>query len=82
MVTSLLQKRVHDSLKEEAARVFDNLGIDTSAAVRMILKRSVMEKGSSLLPEPWIPDQTHQNRRPDSADRIYIAPGSGNPIFL
>ena len=45
MATSLLQVRVEDSLKDEAARVFENLGIDTSTAVRMFLKRSVMENG-------------------------------------
>lgn len=45
MATSLLQVRVEDSLKDEAAKVFENLGIDTSTAVRMFLKRSVMENG-------------------------------------
>ena len=45
MSTSLLQVRVDDNLKEEAARVFENLGIDTSTAVRMFLKRSIMENG-------------------------------------
>ncbi len=45
MATSLLQVRVEDSLKDEAARVFENLGIDTSTAVRMFLKRAVMDNG-------------------------------------
>lgn len=45
MATSLLQVRVEDSLKEDAARVFDNLGIDTSTAIRMFLKRAVMDNG-------------------------------------
>lgn len=45
MPTTLLQVRVEDSLKEEAAKVFDNLGIDTSTAVRMFLRRAVMENG-------------------------------------
>lgn len=45
MATSLLQVRVEDSLKDEAARVFERLGIDTSTAVRMFLKRAVMENG-------------------------------------
>ena len=34
-----------DSLKDEAAQVFENLGIDISTAVRMFLKRAVMENG-------------------------------------
>ena len=45
MATSLLQVRVEDSLKDQAAAVFENLGIDTSTAVRMFLKRAVMENG-------------------------------------
>lgn len=45
MTTSLLQVRVDNSLKDKAARVFENLGIDTSTAIRMFLKRSVMENG-------------------------------------
>ena len=45
MATSLLQVRVEDSLKEDAARVFENLGIDTSTAIRMFLKRAVMDNG-------------------------------------
>ncbi len=45
MGTSLLQVRIDDSLKNQAAEVFDNLGIDTSTAVRMFLKRVVKENG-------------------------------------
>jgi DNA-damage-inducible protein J len=45
MSTSLLQVRVEDSLKDKANQVFEELGIDMSTAVRMFLKRSVMENG-------------------------------------
>jgi DNA-damage-inducible protein J len=45
MSTSLLQVRVEDSLKDEANQIFEELGIDMSTAVRMFLKRSVMENG-------------------------------------
>ena len=45
MSTSLLQVRVEDSIKDDAARIFDDLGIDTSTAVRMFLKRVVLENG-------------------------------------
>ena len=45
METSMLQVRVDTSLKDEAAKVFEKLGIDTSTAIRMFLKRSVMENG-------------------------------------
>ncbi len=45
MATSLLQVRVENSLKDKAASVFENLGIDISTAVRMFLKRAVIENG-------------------------------------
>ncbi|MBP5730822.1 MAG: type II toxin-antitoxin system RelB/DinJ family antitoxin, partial [Clostridia bacterium] len=45
MATSLLQVRIEDSLKDQAAAVFERLGIDTSTAVRIFLKRAVMENG-------------------------------------
>ena len=65
MASSLLQIRVDDSLKDEASRVFENLGIDTSTAVRMFLKRSVMENG--------IPFRMTLPRNPYNADRGYRA---------
>ncbi len=65
MATSLLQVRVEDSLKEEAAQVFDRLGIDTSTAVRMFLKRSIMENG--------IPFRMTLPKVPYSAERGYRA---------
>lgn len=65
MATSLLQVRVEDSLKDEAAAVFENLGIDTSTAVRMFLKRSVMENG--------IPFRMTLPKTPYAAERGYRA---------
>ena len=61
MSTSLLQVRIDDSLKNQAAEVFDNLGIDTSTAVRMFLKRVVKENGipfSMTLPtKPYVAER-------------------------
>ena len=65
MATSLLQVRVDDSLKEQAAVVFENLGIDTSTAVRMFLKRAVMENG--------IPFRMTLPKAPYVAERGYRA---------
>ncbi len=65
MSTSLLQVRVDDSLKDQAARVFDNLGIDISTAVRMFLKRAVMDNG--------IPFRMTLPKEPFSAERGYRA---------
>ena len=45
MANALLQVRLDETLKTEAAQVFESLGIDTSTAIRMFLKRAVMERG-------------------------------------
>lgn len=65
MSTSLLQVRVEDTLKDQAARVFEDLGIDTSTAVRMFLKRAVMENG--------IPFRMTLPKVPYKAERGYRA---------
>ncbi len=65
MATSLLQVRVEESLKDDAARVFESLGIDTSTAVRMFLKRAVMENG--------IPFRMTLPKAPYEAERGYRA---------
>ena len=65
MATSLLQVRVEDSLKDEAAQVFEKLGIDASTAVRMFLKRVIMENG--------IPFRMTLPKTPYNADRGYRA---------
>lgn len=65
MATSLLQVRVEDSLKDEAAQVFERLGIDTSTAVRMFLKRAIMENG--------IPFKMTLPKTPYIAERGYRA---------
>ena len=65
MATTLLQVRIDDSLKDEAARVFEGLGIDTSTAVRMFLKRAVLENG--------IPFRMTLPQAPYKAERGYQA---------
>ncbi len=65
MATSLLQVRVEDTLKDQAAEVFENLGIDMSTAVRLFLKRVVMENG--------IPFRMTLPKTPYNAERGYRA---------
>ncbi|MBR3243676.1 MAG: type II toxin-antitoxin system RelB/DinJ family antitoxin [Parasporobacterium sp.] len=65
MATSLLQVRVEESLKNEAVTVFETLGIDTSTAVRMFLRRAVMENG--------IPFRMTLPKTPYMAERGYRA---------
>lgn len=48
MATSVLQVQIEDSLKERASAIYEALGIDLSAAVRIFLKQTVMENGMPL----------------------------------
>ena len=43
--TSLVQIRVDSTLKEQASKLYEDLGIDLSTAIRMFLKRSVLVNG-------------------------------------
>lgn len=45
MATTLVQVRIDEDLKNQAAAVYDALGIDLSTAVRMFFKRSVVARG-------------------------------------
>lgn len=45
MATSVMQVRVDDELKAQAAAICDNLGIDLSTAIRMFMKRMVFQNG-------------------------------------
>lgn len=45
MASSVMQIRVDDQLRKEATEIYEKLGIDLSTAVRMFLKRSVLDNG-------------------------------------
>lgn len=45
MASSVVQIRVDEQLRNEAAEVYEKLGIDLPTAVRMFLKRSVLDNG-------------------------------------
>lgn len=45
MATSVMQIRIDDELKAKASAVFEQLGIDVPTAVRIFLKRAVLENG-------------------------------------
>lgn len=53
----LVQFRTDKLLKQEATEIYEALGMDLPTAIRMFLKRSVMEKGlpfEAKLPEDTI----------------------------
>ena len=45
MASTLVQIRVDEKLKDDAAAVYEHLGLDLSTAVRIFFKRSVAENG-------------------------------------
>lgn len=45
MASSVLQVRVDEGLRAQAAAIYEDLGIDLQTAVRIFLKRSVKERG-------------------------------------
>ena len=53
---AIIQLRVDDDLKQQATNIYEKLGIDLSTAIRMFLKKSVMNNGipfSMVLGEPY-----------------------------
>ncbi|OWV00270.1 type II toxin-antitoxin system RelB/DinJ family antitoxin, partial [Fibrobacter sp. UWH3] len=44
MATTVLQIRMDEDLKNEAADLFDKMGMDLPTAIRVFLKRAVAEK--------------------------------------
>lgn len=45
MSTSLVQIRMDKELRDDANKLFDNLGLDMSTAVKMFLKKCLAENG-------------------------------------
>ena len=45
MAGSVVQVRIDEKLKKEVSKVYENLGLDLSSAVRMFFKRSVQVGG-------------------------------------
>lgn len=54
MSSSVFQMRLDDELKGEAAAIYEKLGLDLPTAIRMFLKRSILDNGipfSMILPK-------------------------------
>ena len=45
METTLIQARVDTNLKNNAAKLFDNLGLDMTTAIKIFLKKCLQEGG-------------------------------------
>ena len=68
-----LQIRVDDTLKADADRLFSSIGLDTSSAVRLFLKQSVMRGGIpfALLGDPYLPSLREADARARAGDPSY-----------
>ena len=64
----VIQVRVDDKLKADANKVFEEVGIDMSTAIRMFLKRCVYAQ--------WLPF----NKDPLTEDDIYFWKLQGNDL--
>ena len=68
-----LQVRVDDTLKAEADRLFASIGLDTSTAVRVFLKQSVLRGGIpfELTGNPYLPYLQEADARAKAGEPLY-----------
>lgn len=45
MSTTIFQMRIDETLKNEATKLYDAIGLDLPTAIRMFLKKSISEQG-------------------------------------
>ncbi len=45
MATTIFQMRIEETLKNEASKLYDTIGLDLPTAIRMFLKKSIAEQG-------------------------------------
>lgn len=81
MASSVLQVRVDENLRSQAASIYEELGIDLQTAVRIFLKRSVAENGipfGMTLPKKEGPSVEETHRIIDSMRATAKANGASN----
>lgn len=68
-----LQVRVDDALKAEADRLFASIGLDTSSAVRIFLKQSVLRGAIpfELRGDPYLPYLQEADARAGAGEPSY-----------
>ena len=59
MASTILQVRMDENLKKETSKIFHNLGLDMSSAVRLFLNRVVICQG---LPFKMTLEQKEENK--------------------
>ncbi len=68
-----LQVRIDDTLKAQADALFASIGLDTSAAVRVFLKQSVLRGGIpfELVGDPYLPYLQEADARARAGEPTY-----------
>ena len=68
-----LQIRVDDTLKAQADSLFASIGMDTSSAVRVFLKQSVLRGGIpfELVGDPYLPYLQEADARARAGEAVY-----------
>ena len=77
--TSLLQIRIDSDLKRDAEKLFENIGLDTSTAVRLFFRQAVTRKA---IPFPLIVTTDRQSN--GEKTRAWDDPDSylNNPVHI
>jgi DNA-damage-inducible protein J len=59
--SSVIQVRVDSQLKEDAERLFTDLGLDIPSAIRLFLKQAIASNGIPFPIKRWNPPELNQN---------------------
>ena len=76
MATSVTQIRIDEELKNQAAAIFEELGLDLPTAIRMFLKRTVQQNGIPF--SMTLPRQEYQATRAIRAMQQLSQEGENN----
>jgi DNA-damage-inducible protein J len=79
--TSLLQVRIDTELKQEAEKLFAEIGLDMPSAVRLFFKQSVARKA---IPFPLVPAAGKTDVEGEEPPKIWqgLTPLMKNPVRL
>jgi len=78
MSSSVFQMRLDDELKGEAAAIYEKLGLDLPTAIRMFLKRTILDNGIPF--SMTLPKETYRAERAVEAMRQMSAAAQENGV--
>jgi DNA-damage-inducible protein J len=79
--TSLLQVRIDTELKQEAEKLFTEIGLDTPSAVRLFFKQSVQRRA---IPFSLVLEESKTNSRNEEPVKLWqgLTPLMKHPVRL